>query len=220
MIKKRLLTLLSLSLLIPSIIYADCTKEEINNFKKLGDNYKITYEFNKDTKLYILTFYSPNPDMYDFISEDASVFSNCEVVDDKTATCNDIRSGEYNFEIVGVTTECNMTFKKIEIKLPKYNQYSEDPLCDGIEEFVLCQPTYDKEIDYETFVSRINSYKKNHQSNSTNNNIENTEKEESKIIKYIKDNLFQIIIVTVFIILVIITIILTAKSIKKSRRLE
>lgn len=217
---KKLLSIISLSLLIPTIIYADCTKEEIDNFKKIEDDYKVTYDFDKDTKLYTLTFYSPNPDLYDFIGEDETVFSNCEVLDDNMAKCSNIKPNTYNFEIVGVTTNCNETLKKIEITLPKYNGYYNDPLCEGIEEFVLCQPTYDKDIDYETFVSRVNSYKKNHQSKPIDNNTKEEVKEENKLIQYIQDNLFQIIIVIIFIVMIIITIILTAKSIKKSRRLE
>ena len=218
--QKYLLSLISLSLLIPTIIYADCTKEEIDNFKEIQDEYKVTYEFDKDTKLYILTFYSPNPDMYDFISEDETVFSNCEVLDDNTAKCSNVKPNTYNFELVGVTTNCNETLKKIEITLPKHNEYYNDPLCEGIEEFVLCQPTYDKDIDYDTFVSRVNSYKKNHQNKPIDNNTKGEVKEQNKLIQYIHDNSFQIIIIVIFIIMVIITIILTAKSIKKSRRLE
>lgn len=217
---KKLLSIISLSLLIPTIIYADCTKEEIDNFKKIEDEYKVTYEFDIDTKLYTLTFYSPQPDLYDFVGEDETVFSNCEILDDNTAKCSNIKPNTYNFEIVGVSTTCNGTFKKIKTSLPKYNTYSEDPLCEGIEEFVLCQPTYDKNIDYETFVSRVNSYKKNHQSKPIDNNTKEEVKEENRIIQYIHDNSFQIIIIVIFIIMVIITIILTAKSIKKSRRLE
>lgn len=220
MIKNKIIILIiSLSLFMPSTIYADCTKEEINNFKKIEDDYKITYEFNKETKLYTLTFYSPNPELYDF-TIDESFLPNCTEIDNTTINCSNIYYGDYNFEVVGVTEECNMSFKKIKLSLPKYNKYSEDPLCEGIEEFVLCQPTYDKDIDYDTFVSRVNSYKKNHQKIENDKEIKEEVKEQNEIIKYIKDNLFQIIIITIFIILVIITIILTAKSIKKSRRLE
>ena len=99
-----------------------------------------------------------------------------------------------------------------------YNKLSEDPLCEGNEDFVLCNPSYDKEIDYDTFVSRLNTYKKNKGNNPSSSS--NSVKEENAIITYIKNNLVSIITITIFIILVIITIILTAKSIKKSRRLE
>lgn len=217
---KFLLSILSLSLFIPSTTYADCTKEEIDNFKQIEDEYKVTYEFDKDTKLYTLTFYSPEPDIYDFTSPYSSIYSNCEIINENTAKCSNIQSNEYNFEIIGMTDSCNITLKKIKITLSKYNTYSEDPLCEGIEEFVLCQPTYDKDIDYETFVSRVNSYKKNHPTKEVTDEQKEETKEQNKIVKYIQDNLFQIIIIVVFVTLVIITIILTAKSIKKSRRLE
>ncbi len=217
--KNKLLLLIPLSLLIPTIAYADCTKEEIQEFKEVEEDYKITYEFDKDTKLYSLTFYAPKSDVYNYIGVNNNVLSNCKTIDVTTVECSNINSGTYNFNIVGVTQRCNNTLKKIELTLPKYNSYSESQLCEGIEEFVLCQPTYDKEIDYDTFVSRINSYKKSKREQE-NKNKETTEKEQSKLLQYINDNLFQIIIVAIFIIMVIITIILSAKSIKKSRRLE
>lgn len=218
--KNKLLLLIPLSLLIPTIAYADCTKEEIQEFKEVEEDYKITYEFDKDTKLYSLTFYNPKSDLYDFIGENDSIFSNCEVIDETKAKCDNIKSGTYNFEVVGLSETCNNTLKKVTLTLPKYNSYAEDPLCEGIEEFVLCQPTYDKDIDYDTFVSRVNSYKKTKQEKEEEIKPKTTDKEESIIIKYIKDNLFQIIIIVIFIIMVITTIILSAKSIKKSRRLE
>ena len=98
-------------------------------------------------------------------------------------------------------------------------------MCEGIEEFVLCQPTYDKEIDYDTFVSRVNTYKKTKQEKVVDEPQKETENKKinviiNNILKFIQDNLFTITIITVFAIAIIVTIILTAKKIKKSRRLE
>lgn len=222
MIKQKfLLSLISLSLFIPTTTYADCTKEEIDNFKEIQDEYKVTYEFDKETKLYVLTLYIPNSSTYDFISDKEELFSKCETIKEKKVNCNNIEPGEYNFGIIGVTSSCNNVLKRIKVTLPKYNKYAEDKLCEGIEDFVLCQPTYDKSIDYDTFVSRIETYKKNHQGDNKNDEIIEEKKESpNKIIQYIQENIIQIIIIIIFIVMVIITIILTAKSIKKSRRLE
>lgn len=215
----KYLTVLSLFILFPSIIYADCTDEEVKHFKEIEKDYKVTYEFNKDTKDYKVTFYSPEPDMYDYYWFSESLDSKCKVIDDKTIDCNNVIPDTYEIEIIGVTDSCYDTLKKSNLKLPKYNNYSSDPLCEGIEEFVLCSPTYDKNIDYDTFVSRVNTYKKNLNNQKEPDEI-NTNQNENKLLEYIEDNLFQIIIITVFIIMLVITIILTAKSIRKSRRLE
>lgn len=221
---KFLLSILSLSLFIPSTTYADCTKEEIDNFKEIEDEYKVTYEFDKDTKTYTINFVNPNPGNYGYKliyvkNEKTKLEYNLTTIIEKNYSKTNFSSGNYIFEIYGNTDTCNEKLKSKTLVLPKYNKYSEDPLCEGIEEFVLCQPTYDKDIDYESFVSRVNSYK-NKMSNTKKEEEPTVVKEENKILKYVKDNLIQIIIIIVFIIMVIITIILTAKSIRKSRRLE
>lgn len=215
--KYLLITTFLSFILLPNITYADCTEEEIAHFKEIEDEYKITYEFNQETKSYTIKYKVPEPDMYDYISyidEDA----DCRDLNENEFECYNIYPGEYDIEIVGQTETCGRIFKAITIKLAEYNNYSSDPLCKGIEEFVLCQPTYDKVITYEEFVSRVNVYKK---TKANKKKEENKEKEIIKpILDYIEDNLFQIIVIIIFITIVIITIIITAKSIRKSRRLE
>ena len=220
---KYLLIITLLSLLYPIKTHAECTKEEIDYFKQIESKYKVTYEFNKSTKDYTLTYHIANPEKYDYaitsgITEDILVEFN--KINDNVIEVNKIPPGNYTIEVMGITETCNDTLKKINLKLPNYNKYSEDPLCEGIEEFVLCQPTYDKEIDYETFSSRVATYKKNLKQNETTDDIDEITEEENKIITYLKNNMFQVITVSIFIILIIITIILTASSVKKSRRLE
>lgn len=211
-----LTTILFFSLLPKT--YASCTQKEINEFQKIEDDYKITYEFNKDTKDYTVSFYSPIPERYNYyIIIDIEL--NCKKISDNLAKCYNVLPGEYPIEIVGLTNTCNDILKENTLKLSEYNEYSEDPLCDGIEEFYLCQPTYDKKIDRETFISRVNTYKNTLK--NENEEIEKNEKtKENNTIEYLRENLIQIIIIIVFIVLVITTIILTAKSIREGRRLE
>lgn len=214
---KYLLTTLSLFIMLPSITYAECTPEEIKHFKEIEDEYKVTYEFNKETKDYTIKLFMPEPSKYTFAAyEDGNI--KCEKINENERQCNSIPPGEYEIFIIGSNETCRGELKTINLKLAKYNHYSDDPLCNGIEEFVLCQPTYSKEIDYETFASRVNTYKKTKQKEQEANI--NEDKENNKVLNYIKANLFNIIIITVFSVSIIITIILTAKALKKSRRLE
>lgn len=203
--------------------YAACTQEEINEFKKVEDDYVVKYEFNKNSKTYTLQFEASLPNKYYYeISETENIM--CKGIDETSIECDGFEADTYQIVIVGMTKTCNDILKTTTITLPKYNKYAEDPLCKGIAEFVLCTPTYGKEIDYDTFVSRVETYKK---TKIKNENIQDDDNEEdndkeliNKIKDYIQENLIQIIIITIFIILVVITIIITAKSIRKSRRLE
>lgn len=202
-------------------VYASCTTEEKNVFKKIESKYNITYEFDKTSKDYTITLHNPKYKLFSYSIDydiDNSKIKYKEEGETLTLTYGGVPSGDYNIEIIGMTDTCDDTLKEIKLHLPKYNKYADDPLCEGYEEFVLCNPTYEKEIDYDTFVSRLNTYKKNKKNLPSSNS--NTTKTDSEIITYIKDNLTTIIVIIVFIILLIITAILTAKSIKKSRRLE
>ena len=213
--------LLSIFVLLPQVTYAECTKEEKKHFKSIEDEYKITHELNKDTKDYNITLYNAEPDsyLYFWISDDTDI--NCEYSSDgKTNICKNVKPNEYSIGIIGVTETCDEIMKTNTIDLSIYNKYSDDPLCEGIEDFVLCDPQYDKEISREEFESRVETYKKTTQNKQDDKNNQNKKKTDSKIIKYVEDNLFQIIIIIIFVIIVVITIILTAKSIRKSRRLE
>ena len=221
--KTKMLIIALLFILLPNIIYADCTKEEIDYFKRIENGYKISYEYNKDSKNYTVTFYSPEPDKYEYmIYTEQKNLQNCDGISDNETICHNVLPNEYYIEILGQTASCKDSVKEITLNLSRYNNFSDDPLCEGIEEFVLCQPTYDKEIDYDTFVSRVNTYKKTKKNEQKENTEEN--KKDNQVIdnisKFLEDNLFQIIIIIVFVIVITITIILTAKSIRKSRRLE
>lgn len=215
---KYLIFTIMLFLICISNTYAACTQEEIDNFKKVEDEYTTRYEINKNTKKYDVYFNSSQPDKYNYVIYSGEELK-CTDPDENTLKCSGFTNGEYNVIIVGVTTSCNEILKEMKLKLPKYNELSEDPLCKGIEEFVLCNPTYEKEIDYENFVSRVNTYKR------TKEQKEEVEQKEeqtttNKVLEYISDNLIQIIIIITFIVLLTITAIITANSIRKSRRLE
>ena len=203
--------------LLPIFTYADCTTEEINHFKEIENRYRIVSTLNKEENNYSITLYNPEPDNYTYEIKTINTWISCEISKNSDTICNDVPPSSYIINVIGNTDTCTSTLKRTFLRLNPYNKYSEDPLCEGIEEFVLCQETYDKEIDYDTFVSRVNLY------------IESKTKKESekkklididKIKEYIEDNLYQIIVVAVFIVLVIITVIITIITVKKSRRLE
>ena len=83
--------------------------------------------------------------------------------------------------------------------------------------------TYEKEIDRETFESRVKTYiktKEQHKEQETPKDNEKNENGLNELLLYIQNNLIQVIIIVIFIVLVIITTIVTIKQSRKSRRLE
>ena len=222
--KKRYLTLaLALSLIGMNKSYAACTQEQLDAFKLVEKEYKITYELNRSTKDYTVKLQENENNKYEYVFSENLVKDKILSVENNTTIIERVYPGEYTVYIRSKEELCNDNLKTITIKLPRYNIYSEDPLCDGIEEFYLCQETYEKEIDRETFESRINTYKKSkEQQNKQETSKDNEAKEKglNELLTYIQNNPIQVIIVVIFIILVIITIIVTIKQSRKSRRLE
>lgn len=209
-----------LSLICTNKVCAVCTPEEMNEFKKIEDKYRVTYEFDMDSKTYSLFFKSPKPDNYHYVIYTESDL-NCTTENESTLKCINFKPDMYTIEIVGMTDTCDDILKTFDLNLTRYNNYASDPLCEGIEEFVLCNPLYDKEIDYETFVSRVNTYKKTKDKEIIENEHTTDDTEPvDNVINYIKDNIIQIFIIIIFVVLLIITIVITAQSIRKSRRLE
>ena len=211
---------LTLILFLSSILpaYAECTQDEINAFKKVEDEYVVTYDFNKDTKDYSLTFSISQTGGFAYVFDPKINTDNFQTATDTSFTYTGIQPGEYKIEIVSANKDCNETLKEINLKLDKYNPYSEDELCNGIEEFVLCQPTYGKDIDYDTFVSRTKTYINTKKKSPIEE--PNIETPQNKIIKYLQENWIEIVGGISITSIILVMIIVTAKKARKSRRLE
>ncbi len=176
-----------LTFLLPIFAYAECTETEANHFDKIKDKYKIEYKFNENKSSYNLTLHNPEPDHYTFeIQSVDKMIVTCEISGSSDTVCEKIYPGGYNISVVGNTDTCNDTLKRTFLRLKPYNKYSTDPLCEDIKEFVLCQETYDKEIDYETFTSRVESYKKQKAEEEKENKKKRIDMK--KIKEYVDDN--------------------------------
>lgn len=218
---KKLLIFTLVSLIVnTNIIYAECTTKDTEYFKSIEDKYQITYDFDKETKTYILNLEHGDISSFSYvILGDGIENISANIVDNKIII-NNIVPGQYTFHIVGVTDSCSDIFKTEEITIPKYNEYAFDQACEGIEEFVLCSPTYDKELDYNTFISRVNSYKK---SKANNDNKKDNTEEKPTITEWLKNNSQYIIygvigIIGLIIIIIIVKVIYNRE--RKRRRLE
>lgn len=215
---KSLRYALAIILLFPSNIYASCSNEERLEFNNIKDDFQVTYEYNNDLNNYAVTFVNPKPDSYEFVfkydNREWTIISR----DDENTTIHEIEPGNYKAWIQGKTDTCDSKLKIMDINLPRHNPYYGDSLCDGIEEFVLCQETYDKEISRELFESRVAAYK--------NSKLEaaKTDKNTSvidRITRYAMDNMYEAIIyatVSVFAIVIIIYSII--RLVRKSRRFK
>ena len=218
---KKIIMITLVSLIVnTNIIYAECTSKDTDYFKSIEDKYQTTYEFNKDTKTYTISLTYEDTSSFTYRIDGSGIDDKNIKFSDNKLLIDNLNSGQYTIYVIGASDSCNDVFKKETITLPQYNQYAYDPACEGIEEFALCSPTYDKELDYNTFISRVNSYKK---SKTNNDKPDNNVEEKNTILEWLKNNYFYIIYAVIGIVVLLI-IILTIKAIynneRKRRRLE
>lgn len=223
---KYLLFVLTLFILFGNTVNASCTEEEVNRFKELESQFKVSHYIENGQ--YVLKMYNPAPDIFYYEIHTTNKSPKCTQIDKNNAECIGENDLEYSVNIKSYNENCTDVLKTPEIT--KYNKYSESELCNGIEDFALCQPDYEKEITEENFTARVDSYKKNldkknqTKDNNSNSDSKNTDKTKitliDNIIEYIQEHLITIIVIFIFAILLIITIILKIKAIRKSRYLE
>ena len=176
---KKIFTIITMLLIFIPQVNANCDSTRVNELRSKAKNIEITYELNttKDNKYDEQDDANVN-DFGENVPEgnlNIIISGLTEEFEIKEATYNRIYRNENSEdgviilknELNGARTfkvysiECNKEVRTIFIKLPRYNIYSTDPLCEGIsgKDLSVCDTWYEKEIDYETFKKRVEEYK-------------------------------------------------------------
>lgn len=116
----------------------------------------------------------------------------------------DYKDSRVNYSIVikikdGVCAETILRRKTV--TTPRFNPYSNYPICAGMEDFGLCNRFYDFEISEDQFFSRV--YEHLNKLEEKSKEDKKGTKEDSSIIKFIKDNYIYITSGTVVLIVAI-----------------
>ena len=224
---KKLLIIPLLSFICLPKVYAECSQAEIDEFKKIENQFTVTYEYNSSTKKYTIYLNRPN-DKYTYsIPDEIDEIGEEPIIESKRLILKNVPGGEYEFNVVLPSPECDASVKTVSINTGKYNKYSESELCNGNEDFYLCQETYEgnEEIDEETFESRLDMYKEKKEQQEAKIDENKTEEKgnkliENKIIDFIKENIIYISITMVLLLIIILWLILSIKKHKKRSVLE
>lgn len=219
-------------MIFPYVVFADC----LSDFKEIENEFKVSYKYNKDTDDFDITFVNPDKTKYTFgyhDKEEIKKFTMSIQDNQETLVLRNYKDTKYEYNFVAISGNCaNNVANSGTIELKKYNPYSDSPLCQGNEEFVLCQRDYDKAIDEESFKSRLEIYKQSkeaktnnsssNQSNINKNNGKNSNKNNifADILDFIKNNIALTIIILLVVIAIIVGIIFRIKKVIKSRRFE
>ena len=213
--KYYLLIIITFMLSLMNNVYAeDCDSTDIKRLRVLANDVDISYEYNDDIydddgfliyDTYKVIISNLSDELYVIESKTNLDLRNYSV-NDGSITIDRLYSGNKSFKIYSRNCS-NKLLKTYSIKLPKFNNYSTDPNCEGHENLDICQKFYDSSnVDYYEFMEMIN--------NSDNKDTDdNKSKDENKYIKFIKDNYIYISIGGgVLIIIIIVLIILRHKK--------
>lgn len=200
-----------------STVYGDCTDSDLEMYKEEASNIKVSYKVDNDATdafdapiydAYIVTvknlyenYYIEDGKSGVKIGKDYS--ENDEINGDNTYINYDLISGVNKLKVYH--NGCDTVVRTITLKLPVYNNYYEDPLCNNVDKnkTKVCNKWLEKSITYENFYSEVSKYK-----------IDNTNKDfKSGMLNFFKNNYLTIIIS-----LLIFVVIITLTSIIKKKR--
>ena len=182
---KKVICLFFLLMFIPTNnIQAKCMYSDIAEMKKIASNINYSYEYKivNDDALFDITLTNLTNDIYFVDSTTEKTYKN------KTGeyVLKNYKSGEtviYNFYLNN--PDClDTSLYTIRIVLPKYNKYYNNSICADIQEFSLCQKWSSHNLDYNTFLDKVNQYK--------NDKLKEEEKEKQVVDN---DSLFHYIII-------------------------
>ena len=158
---KRICLLFLLTFLFPitNVKGYYCKFSEISRYKSLATNISTTYDYiEKNGKLtFSVTLVNLNEELYIVDTTNEKVYK----YDGKERTISGYAPGTVvKYEVYTNNKDCSDTLLyTIRIVLPYYNPYYSDEICNGVENYIYCQKWYNNNLDYDTFVSRVTTYK-------------------------------------------------------------
>lgn len=173
----QLIVLIILLLNIPHI-KADCTTEEIKELKKETKQIKIVYEHIDNA-----TTEDGDTDYNKFSVDVINIPNNYYImVNDGLNYKSEPQNNKVNMTLSNgswvvdiYSNKCESRVDAIKFKLPRFNKYSLDPLCKGVdgEKFPLCGKYYEYEVSYDSFKQRVENYR-------ITNNIKDSDNSDTK----------------------------------------
>lgn len=142
-----------------------CDYTELATIRKKASQVNITSDFEEleDSVTYTITIYNLQPSQYvvDTTTGKRYMYGNTGSEDSSEIVLTDIQKpGMYKFLVYSTENTCNDdALNTLFVNLPTYNKYYKDPLCEGIENYKLCQRWFGTSITYAQFQKDIADYK-------------------------------------------------------------
>lgn len=201
-----------------------CTRKAYSDAQMKAYNVKFSYELKFDDNHfpYFLISYTGLKEGIELRVGENSYTKSENGENGTITTVFQNTGGTYNFEFYGeygYSCVGELLYTTPDIKLPKYNLYSEKDECIDYEEFSLCKKWYDGDIENDDyFYKKLEEYKESLKPQEEEKPEVIEEKEwYQKIIDFYMDNLIFTLPITIVIVLFIIIMVIKNR-IKKKRR--
>lgn len=159
--KMFFLVFIALIFFIPLNVSASCNYSEVVRLKKIANNLTTSYNYvtSENSVVFNIIISNLHQDIYLY-----DVYSDKDYYYDNSS---EINIGGFNpgvtarFLVKSNFGNCKgETISTTYVNLPNYNSYWNDPLCEGISEFSLCQKWTTSAINtYAAFKSEVIAYK-------------------------------------------------------------
>lgn len=158
---RRIIVIFILLLLVPitKVEGARCSYSEIARLKKIASNVNVSYDYTESDSsvTFQITLNNLNEDIY-FV--DQSNYRQYKYSTDEL-TLSNYQSGQ-TIRYVFYATDPNCDDEPLytaRVVLPVYNQYYNDPVCNDVRDYSLCQKWSSHNLSYDEFVKKVNDYK-------------------------------------------------------------
>lgn len=215
--KKTLLYLLLISgLMISNILVTNalnCTEEEINTYRDKATDINVVFQLieNEGERYFEINILNVEPD-FSFVEEiNSDTYSQISENSFQIKRYKIDSIGKYSFKFYLKNLSCYLSEirSSIDITIPRYNEYSQQPSCQVITNLKACQktlPTNDQLTEQDKKAVE-DAYKKYLQEKSS------TSKDDQN-----QNNIIYLLIVVVLIVIIITAIIIVKRNNKIKRR--
>ena len=158
-----------------ALTYGGCEYSQISRLKSIVNNINISYDYHEtNEEIYFdVTINNLTNDIYLYDSGLNTYYYFSDTNNGELVIRNySINSGTYKF--YSNLSDCNgLSIGSKYYKFPVYNQYFNDPICDDIKGYGLCQKWIDNSYTYDRFKSLVLQYKSSlNKKDETKNEIE------------------------------------------------
>lgn len=160
--KYLLLTILLFFFITPKV-NALCSKNNMLEVKEKANNITLETQFNKnenniDTGNFNITFKDLTQELY-ILNQTTGEKYYYNNTDNGTFTIYNLPTGNYVFKVHYEVCYSEL-MRTINYKLPKYNHYANDKLCEGLkDEIEICSRTYQGNLTKEEFEKKVKEYR-------------------------------------------------------------